>query len=146
MQHLTQEPVNLFSHTAIPGVVIWACLWHPSEEQGTCNRTENNRVHGYWTVKVGFYIQDYYAEKGFNCQNSKYKFQFYFWSFSTNSRLEIMQMVSLSKSLNYPLTQFRLNEHIAITVGLKEQVNEFTSKLKWDGLRDLSDPRMTGVG
>ena len=76
--------------------------------------------------------------------NKNTDFRSYFISFDDGARLEIMNkpgMVDMDKPINRTGLV-----HIAFSVGSKEKVDEFTSKLKEDGFEVVSGPRTTGDG
>lgn len=75
--------------------------------------------------------------------NTEKNFKSYFLSFGNGARLEIMNKPELeaSRSLN------RVGLiHLAFSVGSKEKVVELTEKLKSDGFKIMSEPRITGDG
>lgn len=91
-----------------------------------------------------FYIKFFGASAGEKYHNKKTGFQSYFLSFDDGSRLEIMTNSNLSESRNdIPRTGY---VHIAFSVGSVEAVDELTQRLKSNGYRVISEPRITGDG
>ena len=93
-----------------------------------------------------------FYEKYFNAQsNDKYTnpnkhFSSYFLSFDSGTRLEIMQMDSVSEKSGNSYDQFHGYTHLAFSVGSIERVNALTAKLEEDGFKVLEGPRKTGDG
>ena len=93
-----------------------------------------------------------FYEKYFNARssdlyvNKKTKFKSYFLSFKGVSRLEIMQMPSVQETSKEAYTQFTGFNHLAISVGSKEEVIKLTNWLAHDGYEVLNGPRYTGDG
>ena len=93
-----------------------------------------------------------FYEKYFNARssdlyvNKKTKFKSYFLSFKGVSRLEIMQMPSVQETSKEAYTQFTGFNHLAISVGSKEEVIKLTNWLAHDGYEVLGGPRYTGDG
>ncbi|WP_106497271.1 VOC family protein [Lentibacillus sp. Marseille-P4043] len=85
----------------------------------------------------------------FNCKsNNKYhnaekKFESYFLSFDSGTRLEIMRKFGIDKKKQEDMIGWT---HIAISLGSRESVNDLTARLKNDGYRLISGPRVTGDG
>ena len=93
-----------------------------------------------------FYTQYFQASAGQKYHNPKTGFQSYFLTFASGARLEIMQLPGLSAgadSTGQPRTGYA---HLCLSVGLKEMVDELTSRLRQDGYRVLDGPRLTGDG
>lgn len=89
-----------------------------------------------------------FFEKYFEAQSSALyqnkDFSSYFLSFDDGSRLEIMNKTNIKMSDNdKERTGFI---HIALSVGSKQKVDELTDKLKEDGYKVVSGPRITGDG
>lgn len=91
-----------------------------------------------------FYIKYFGAKSNEKYINSKTGLETYFLSFDDNTRLEIMNLpycLDVSKNL------YRLGfNHLAFSVGSKENVDNLTQRLKNDGFRIVSNPRITGDG
>lgn len=104
---------------------------------------------------VAMYVNDLenaksFFEKYFDAtSNDGYKnvntgFSSYFLSFETGARLEIMNKPKMDDGEK---TQNRTGfSHIAFRVGSQEKVNILTEKLKADGYKVISGPRVTGDG
>ena len=76
--------------------------------------------------------------------NKKKEFRSYFLRFSDGTRLELMNRKDM-KSKGKRMIQNGF-AHIAFSTGSREKVDELTEKLKQDGFRITSGPRMTGDG
>lgn len=74
--------------------------------------------------------------------NPKTKFNSYFLSFESGSRLELTNKKFLTSQVSESLGYC----HIAIAVGDKNDVDQLTKQLNEDGYPLLSGPRMTGDG
>lgn len=74
--------------------------------------------------------------------NPKTKFNSYFLSFESGSRLELTNKKFLTSKVSESLGYC----HIAIAVGNKNDVYQLTKKLNEDGYPLLSGPRITGDG
>ena len=82
------------------------------------------------------------ANDGYHNKNTG--FRSYFISFEDGTRLELMkkpEMTDDKKSLTR--TGFI---HIAFSVGSKEAVDSLTARMKGDGYKIISGPRITGDG
>ncbi|MEC0181648.1 VOC family protein [Paenibacillus peoriae] len=90
-----------------------------------------------------------FYETYFNCKsnakyhNSEKKFESYFLTFDSGTRLEIMRKASIDKQNQGDRMGWA---HIAISLGSKESVNQMTAKLKNNGYPHISGPRITGDG
>ena len=76
-------------------------------------------------------------------QNKKTGFKAYFLKFKDNSKIEIMFKEDICKdklkdSLGYA--------HIAISLGTKEKVDQYTEAFRADGYKIASEPRITEDG
>ena len=93
-----------------------------------------------------------FYEKYFNARsnalyiNKKTMFKSYFLSFDNASRLELMQMPTVQESSKTKVDQVTGFNHLAISVGSKEEVIRLTNRLANDGYEVLKDPRYTGDG
>lgn len=76
--------------------------------------------------------------------NSNTGFRSYFLTFDSGARLEIMNKQSI-QDCEKPIVRTGLI-HFAFSVGSKEKVDFLTEKLRNDGYKVLSNPRMTGDG
>lgn len=92
-----------------------------------------------------FYVRYFNAVSSDRYHNPVKGFTSYFLTFPDgDTRLEIMNMsdiVELSSD-GHPKGYC----HICISVGSKETVNEFTEKLRSDGIKIVGNPRVTGDG
>ena len=93
-----------------------------------------------------FYEKYFHAKSNNKYSNPSKKFSSYFLSFDSGTRLEIMQMPSVSASKGNSYDQFLGYTHLAFSVGSEEKVNALTSKLADDGFKVLDGPRRTGDG
>lgn len=93
-----------------------------------------------------FYTKYFNCLAGNKYLNESNDFKSYFLSFDTGSRLELMQMPSISRNLNDPKLQYEGIIHLAISVGSKEKVLEITEKLRSDDYAIVSEPQTTGDG
>lgn len=103
-----------------------------------------------WTKDLekmkSFYERYFDAKAGVKYSNPQKKFESYFLSFDSGSRLELMQMPSVPDSANNIYNQFIGLIHFAVSTGSKERVDSLTSQLKNDGFKILDGPRTTGDG
>jgi lactoylglutathione lyase len=91
-----------------------------------------------------FFIKYFDAVSNEGYRNPNTNFQSYFLTFGDGARLELMHRRILTDSVKHPdRTGFN---HIAISVGSKEAVDDLTERLKTDGYTVLSGPRTTGDG
>ena len=104
---------------------------------------------------IAMYVNDLEAAKDFfvkylngnandGYHNKNTGFRSYFISFEDGTRLELMkkpEMTDDKKSLTR--TGFI---HIAFSVGSKEAVDSLTARMKGDGYKIISGPRITGDG
>lgn len=91
-----------------------------------------------------FFMQYFQASSNEMYHNPRTGLCSYFLSFTDGARLEIMYRpdiaISNSEGLRTGYT------HISFSVGGKEQVDELTEKLRNDGYKVVSGPRITGDG
>lgn len=93
-----------------------------------------------------------FYQKYFKCtSNKKYinkqkKFKSYFLLFSNKVRLELMQMPDIPGNKNNSIKQYLGIIHIALNVNGRDNVDKITKKLKNDGFKIISEPRLTGDG
>lgn len=103
-----------------------------------------------WTLDLErlkrFYETYFQATAGVKYLNPRTQFESYFLSFTSGSRLEIMQMPGIPPSKNAIEAQFTGYIHMAFAVGSKEQVDAMTDRLQQDGYRVMDGPRTTGDG
>lgn len=91
-----------------------------------------------------FFIKYFGAKPNNRYHNLKTDFQSYFLSFDEGMRLEIMskpKMIDSAKDIDR--TGYA---HIAFSLGSIEKVDELTEKLRSDGYKVVSGPRITGDG
>ncbi len=91
-----------------------------------------------------FYETYFNATSNEKYHNTKTDFETYFLTFEDNSRIEIMTRPEIVESKKF--TYNSGYSHIAISVGSKDKVDKLTARLKEDGFRILSMPRVTGDG
>ncbi len=91
-----------------------------------------------------FFIKYFGAKPNESYHNEKTGFRSYFLSFDDGARLEIMNSPLIEEN-EKPLYRSGY-AHIAVSLGSKEAVDELTEKLKTDGFKVISGPRITGDG
>lgn len=91
-----------------------------------------------------FFIKYFGGKSNDEYHNKNTGFRSYFITFSDGSRLEIMNKPGLGDQDNKDRCVGYA--HIAFSVGSKEKVDELTDRLKKDGHKVLSGPRITGDG
>ena len=57
-----------------------------------------------------------------------------------------MQKDTIPKNLNDVIQQYIGLNHLAVSVGSKEKVDQMTERLRNDGYKVISEPRSTGDG
>ena len=92
-----------------------------------------------------FYVKYFNGVPNNLYHNKSTGFKSYFLTFSDNSKLELMQMPSVSEEKGSE-KQFLGLAHIAFSVGSVEKVNQLTDLLIKDGCKLISGPRTTGDG
>ena len=91
-----------------------------------------------------FFIKYFGAFSNEGYHNEKTGFRSYFLSFDDGARLEIMSSPLFEESEK---SVYRSGyAHVAISLGSKKAVDELTEKLKTDGFKVISGPRITGDG
>ena len=93
-----------------------------------------------------FYISYFDCKANPKYRNESNNFESYFLSFEDGAQIELMQMPNIPDNLNDPLRQYKGIMHFAISVGDREKVIDLTKQLKNDGLKIVSEPRVTGDG
>jgi lactoylglutathione lyase len=93
-----------------------------------------------------FYIKYFNAESNDKYVNTRKSFESYFLTFSSGSRLELMQMPEIPANRNNAFDQYHGIIHIAFSVGSRQKVVELTEQLMSDGYEIVSQPRETGDG
>lgn len=91
-----------------------------------------------------FFEKYFNAVSGEMYHNQNTGFQSYFLSFESGSRLEIMTKSDIVQIENSTMHTGYI--HLAFSVGSRGNVNSVTEKLKADGYKILSGPRITGDG
>ena len=103
-----------------------------------------------WSLDIeklkDFYLKYFEATSNEMYTNTSKGFSSYFLSFSSGSRLEIMQMDSIPKTKNDPKEQATGITHFAFSIGSQELVDDLTARLKKDGCQVVDGPRHTGDG
>lgn len=94
-------------------------------------------------VIKGFYETYFNGKSNNKYQNAEKKFESYFLTFDSGARLEIMCKLGVDKQKQDDMIGWA---RIAISLGSRESVNEMTVRLKNDGYRHISGPRVTGDG
>ncbi|NLK98668.1 MAG: glyoxalase [Epulopiscium sp.] len=91
-----------------------------------------------------FFISYFNAKANDGYHNKNTNFKSYFLTFDNGARLEIMNRPNME---DIDKTLFRTGFiHIAFSVGSIEKVNELTERLRKDGYKVMSGPRITGDG
>ncbi len=102
-----------------------------------------------WTKNIEilkkFYTDYFGGIAGEKYINSKKSFESYFITFDSGARLELMQMPTVSLTIN-DADQYIGLIHLAISVGSIEKVNSLTDELMKAGYTVVSEPRYTGDG
>lgn len=92
-----------------------------------------------------FYERYFEAIAGERYHNPKKNFTSYFLSFTSGSRLELMQQPDIISKFEKE-NEFLGLTHLAISVGSKDKVNDLTAQIKKDGYTIIGEPRTTGDG
>lgn len=93
-----------------------------------------------------FYIKYFNMNCGQKYENTKKHFSSYFLSFKgASTRIELMHKPEISAFFADHSRSLGLT-HLAISVGSKEEVNDLTEKLRFDGYKIIGEPRTTGDG
>ena len=104
-----------------------------------------------WTKNLealkGFYETYFLARASAKYVNPARQFESFFLTFpSGDVRLELMRMPIILESRDESEAPFAGYNHLAFSVGSKEQVDALTARLQQDGFRIVSGPRYTGDG
>jgi len=103
-----------------------------------------------WTTQLerlkDFYVHHFDAIAGPRYENPSNDFASYFVTFAGGSRLEIMQMPSVPRSLDDVHRQFTGFIHIAFAPDSAEKIDRLTVALETAGCTVLERPHMTGDG
>lgn len=95
---------------------------------------------------VEFYQMYFQASASPKYVNSAKQFESYFLAFASGARLELMRMPTILKRRDSEKQQHTGYDHLAFSVGSKEQVDALTARLQRDGYRVIDGPRWTGDG
>lgn len=104
-----------------------------------------------WTPQLEN-MKDYYVKYFNGRANEKYsnkerKFESYFVTFESGTRLELMQMPGIPPNLSDPVEKQYLGIiHLAFGVENMDMVNEKLYELSHNGFKILRGPRKTGDG
>lgn len=104
-----------------------------------------------WTEKLellkDFYVTYFGAKANTKYYNPHKKFQSYFLTFDSGSRLELMYRPDIPKNTNDRVDKQHLGIiHLAFGVESMSEVDKKAAELKKDGYRVISGPRKTGDG
>ncbi len=104
-----------------------------------------------WTNNLenlkAYYTQHFDASSNEKYTNHEKKFESYFLSFASGSRLELMSMAGIPPNLNDSIDkQYTGIIHLAFGVDSMTKVDEKAKELQAAGFRILSGPRVTGDG
>ena len=91
-----------------------------------------------------FFIQFFKAECHPMYHNPRTGLRTYFLSFDGATRLELLNRPETRAASSMPYATGI--DHISISVGSREQVNELTQQLREAGYKVASEPRVTGDG
>lgn len=91
----------------------------------------------------GFFTKYFGAVPNELYHNPNTGFSSYFLSFESGGRLEIMHRPDVSEKSAEPRLGYA---HIAFSAESRENVNSLTERLRADGFRIISEPRVTGDG
>jgi len=92
-----------------------------------------------------FYTKYFNAKASNKYVNEDKKFESYFLSFDSGTRLEIMTIEGV-KDIGTENQQNKGYAHLAMSVGTIFNVLKLTNKLEEDGIRVIGAPRTTGDG
>ena len=90
-----------------------------------------------------FYVKYFNVVPSHLYHNQTTGFKSYFLMFDSGTRLEIMSRDDINKEQVITTLGFA---HIAISLGSKEKVDEYTKLIEQDGYHIISYPRITGDG
>jgi len=94
----------------------------------------------------GFYQTYFQACVSAKYVNATTQFESYFLTFSSGTRLELMQRPSVADLPDTGVGRFRGYDHLAFSVGSEERVDALTARLKDAGYPIDDGPRRTGDG
>lgn len=102
-----------------------------------------------WTTdleKMRCFYQTYFNLKSSDkYENTKKGFSSYFLSFDSGARIELMKRADIVEECQERGMVYGF-AHLAISVGNKKAVDEFTERIKNDGYKVIGEPRTTGDG
>ncbi|WP_025027298.1 VOC family protein [Caldalkalibacillus mannanilyticus] len=90
-----------------------------------------------------FYEAYFNGKSNDKYHNSEKKFESYFLTFDSGTRLELMRKLGIEKKRQDDMIGWA---HIAFSLGSRESVNDMTIRLKNGGYRLINGPRVTGDG
>ena len=93
-----------------------------------------------------FYTTYFGAKANSKYVNQKKGSESYFLSFSSGTRLELMQSPMVADLANRSEFEVVGYAHLAFSVGSQDQVERLTAQLREAGYRVVSNPRYTGDG
>jgi lactoylglutathione lyase len=93
-----------------------------------------------------FYERYFLAKTGSKYVNPAKRFVSYFLSFSSGTRLELMQKTGVQEIQRSIGEQSIGYAHLSFATGSEQRVNELTARLKRDAYLVLDGPRHTGDG
>jgi lactoylglutathione lyase len=104
-----------------------------------------------WTNRLDelkdFYVKHFGASVNTKYLNRETKFESYFLTFDSGSRLEIMKKPGIPDNLNDPIEKQHLGIiHLDFGVETMAQVDEKCKELANEGFRIIRGPRKTGDG
>jgi lactoylglutathione lyase len=104
-----------------------------------------------WTDQLerlkDFYVKYFDGTANTKYRNNENKYESYFVSFGSGSRVELMQKPGIPENLNDPVGKQYLGIiHLAFGVENMEEVNRKAVELSHDGFKILRGPRKTGDG
>jgi lactoylglutathione lyase len=104
-----------------------------------------------WTTQIerlkDFYVKYFNGSSNKKYRNKDNKYESYFVSFGSGSRIEIMQKPGIPVNLNDTVEKQYLGIiHLAFSVDTMDEVNRKSAELSRDGYKILRGPRKTGDG
>jgi lactoylglutathione lyase len=103
-----------------------------------------------WTNRLErireFYEMYFQARAGSKYRNPTKKFESYFLSFSSGTRLELMSRPGITEVRDKNGEPFIGYSHLSFACENEETVDELTDRLQKDGYHVVDDPRRTGDG
>lgn len=93
-----------------------------------------------------FYLRYFNCQAGERYCNPRNGFAYYFLSFASGARLELMQMPGIANLAKQPTTQYFGFAHMAIALGSAAAVDALYQRLLADGVEVLDQPHHTGDG